>query len=80
MSIESVAAILLRGAWGTLSGPSGIYAALAAKLPAQHAKISVLVLDYRVSGPETGLCTTDTVIAMDFLQNKYGASRFVIVG
>lgn len=76
---EKTAAILLSGAGGGLVGPSSIYLSIADKLASLDRGIPVLRLDYRYPA-RTKYCVPDVVAAMNYLQNGYAVSRFVLVG
>ena len=76
---EKTAAILLSGAGGGVVGPSGIYLPIADKLALLNKGIPVMRLDYRVPA-QNRYCVTDVKAAMDYLQNEYSVSRFVLTG
>lgn len=76
---EKTAAILLSGASGGVVGPSSIYLSIADKIASLKKGIPVMRLDYRYPA-RNGYCCRDVVKAMDYLQNGYGISRFVLVG
>ncbi|PYH40797.1 uncharacterized protein BP01DRAFT_408871 [Aspergillus saccharolyticus JOP 1030-1] len=76
--VDGAAVILISGAGGGVSGPSGIYPSLADKLSLRLA-IPVLRLDYREPA-RTKYCTADVLAAMDHLAQQYRSTRFVIVG
>ncbi|KAL4978171.1 Alpha/Beta hydrolase protein [Aspergillus desertorum] len=75
---RNAAVILISGAGGGVSGPSGIYPSLADKL-AILLGIPVMRLDYRVPA-RTEYCVPDVAAAMDHLHDHHGSSRFVVVG
>ncbi|KAL3433269.1 Alpha/Beta hydrolase protein [Aspergillus tetrazonus] len=72
------AVVLVSGAGGGVSGPSGIYPSLADKL-AILLGIHVVRLDYRVAA-RTDYCVPDIAATMDYLQDNHGSTRFVVVG
>lgn len=76
---ERTAAILLSGAGGGVVGPSGIYLSIADKLASLSKGIPVMRLDYRFPA-RNQYCVADVKAAMDYLQNKYSVSRFVLTG
>ena len=73
------AAILLSGASGGLVGRSGIYLSMADKLANLNCGIPVMRMDYRYPA-RNKYCVPDLVAAMDYLQNRYAVSRFVLGG
>lgn len=74
------AAILLSGAGGGVTGPSGMYLSLATKLPSlPQLPIKVLRLDYRYAA-RTGPCVEDAKAAMTYLGEHFAVDRFVLVG
>lgn len=75
----STAAILLSGAGGGISGPASMYLALGNKLPALHARIPVLRLDYRYPA-RTAPCVADTIAAINFLEEHSAIERVVLAG
>ncbi|RDW58572.1 uncharacterized protein DSM5745_11263 [Aspergillus mulundensis] len=75
---RNAAVILVSGAGGGVSGPSGIYPSLADKL-AILIGIPVVRLDYRVAA-RTEYCVPDIVATMNYLQEHYQSTRFVVVG
>ncbi|KAJ9662075.1 hypothetical protein H2198_001617 [Neophaeococcomyces mojaviensis] len=75
----NTAAILLSGAGGGVTGPSGMFLSLGAKLPALASRIPVLRLDYRYPA-RTKPCVADTQAAMTYLTENFGIQRFVLVG
>ncbi|KAL4876835.1 Alpha/Beta hydrolase protein [Aspergillus karnatakaensis] len=75
---KNAAVILVSGAGGGVSGPSGIYTSLADKL-ALLIGLPVVRLDYRVPA-RTEYCVPDIVATMDYLGEKYNSTRFVVVG
>jgi len=75
----STATILLSGAGGGVTGPSGMYLSLGAKLPALASRIPVLRLDYRYAA-RTKPCVADTKAAMTYLTENFGIQHFVLVG
>ncbi|KAI9376154.1 Alpha/Beta hydrolase protein [Aspergillus egyptiacus] len=75
---KRAAVILISGAGGGVSGPSGIYPSLADKL-ALILGIPVIRLDYRAPA-RTNYCVPDVVAAMDYLEAHHQSKRFVIVG
>ena len=76
---EKTAAILLSGAGGGLVGPSSVYLSIADKVASLNRGIPVLRLDYRYPA-RNKYCVPDVVAAMNYLQNGYAVSRFVLVG
>ncbi|KAL2834574.1 Alpha/Beta hydrolase protein [Aspergillus pseudoustus] len=76
--VNSAAVVLISGAGGGVSGPSGIYPSLADKL-ALLLGIPVVRLDYRVPA-QTQYCVPDVVAAMDYLEEKFQSTNFVVVG
>lgn len=76
---EKTAAILLSGAGGGLVGPSSIYLSIADKVASLNRGIPILRLDYRYPA-RNKYCVPDVVAAMNYLQNGYAVSRFVLVG
>lgn len=76
---EKTAAILLSGASGGVVGPSSIYLSIADKIASLKKGIPVMRLDYRYPA-RNAYCCHDVEKAMDYLQNGYGISRFVLVG
>lgn len=74
-----VAAILLSGAGGGLTGPSGIYLSLACKLATLGEGMPSLRLDYRFPAYNR-YCVEDVRAAMAFLRDMYGIERFILVG
>ncbi|TKX25493.1 hypothetical protein C1H76_2143 [Elsinoe australis] len=76
---EKTAAILLSGAGGGVVGPSSIYLSMADKLACLRKGIPVLRMDYRYPA-RNKYCVPDVLAAMDYLQNGWGVSRFVLVG
>lgn len=75
----TTAAILLSGAGGGVTGPSGIYLSMADKLAALDAAIPTFRLDYRFPARNT-LCCADVLAGMEYLEAGFGISRFVLVG
>ena len=76
---QSTAAILLSGAGGGVSGPSGIYLSMADKLASLQNGLPVLRMDYRIPA-RNKYCVTDVLAAMDYLSAQYSVNRFVLVG
>ncbi|RAL15904.1 uncharacterized protein BO97DRAFT_403120 [Aspergillus homomorphus CBS 101889] len=76
--VHGAAVILISGAGGGVSGPSGIYPSLADKLTTLLS-IPVIRLDYREPA-RTQYCTADVIAAMDYLGQQYQSRRFVVVG
>lgn len=78
---HGTAAILLSGAGGGVTGPSGIYLSLADKLASlPHLSIPVLRMDYRYPA-RNQYCTQDVLSAMDYLHTTLPSiNRFVLVG
>lgn len=76
---KRTAAILLSGAGGGVVGPSGIYLSIADKLASLNKAIPVMRLDYRFPA-RNQYCVSDVKAAMEYLQNKYSVSRFVLTG
>lgn len=75
----TTAAILLSGAGGGVTGPSGIYLSMADKLAALDAAIPALRMDYRFPARNSPCCK-DVLAAMDYLESAFGIARFVLVG
>ncbi|KAL4863468.1 hypothetical protein BDV12DRAFT_26881 [Aspergillus spectabilis] len=75
---KNAAVILISGAGGGVSGPSGIYPSLADKL-AILIGLPVVRLDYRVPA-QTEYCTPDIVATMDYMKKYYESTRFVVIG
>lgn len=75
----STAAILLSGAGGGVTGPSGIYLSMADKLAALDAAIPTLRMDYRYPA-RNAPCCRDVLAGMEYLETAFGISRFVLVG
>lgn len=73
----AAAAVLVSGAGGGVSGPTGIWMSLAARLA--DAGVPTLRLDYRQPA-KTDPCVRDILAAMAELNKRYGASRFGLVG
>ena len=73
------AAILLSGAGGGVVGPSSIYISIAEKLASLNKGLPVMRLDYRYPA-RNKYCVSDVQAAMNFLENSYAVSRFVLVG
>ncbi|RKU41550.1 hypothetical protein DL546_002006 [Coniochaeta pulveracea] len=78
-SHHQTAAILLSGAGGGVVGPSSIYLSLACKLASLPVGIPTLRLDYRYPARNKPCCN-DVLAAMQYLQDMYSLSRFVLVG
>ncbi|KAJ9101709.1 hypothetical protein QFC21_003047 [Naganishia friedmannii] len=79
---SKTAVILLSGAGGGVTGPSGIYLSIADKLSSiAHLAIPALRLDYRYPA-RNKYCCADVMAAMDHLTAAYPdhISRFVLVG
>ena len=76
---EKTAAVLLSGAGGGLLGPSSIYLSIAEKLASLNKGIPVMRLDYRHPA-RNKYCVSDVQAAMQYLENGYAVSRFVLVG
>lgn len=76
---EKTAAILLSGAGGGVVGPSSIYLSIAEKLASLNKGIPVMRLDYRYPA-RNKYCVSDVQAAMQYLENGYAVSRFVLVG
>ncbi|KAL4789503.1 Alpha/Beta hydrolase protein [Aspergillus venezuelensis] len=76
--VKNAAVILISGAGGGVSGPSGIYPSLADKL-ALLISIPVVRLDYRVAA-RTEYCVPDVVATMNYLEQNYQSKQFVVVG
>jgi len=72
------AVILLSGAGGGISGPSGMYPSLALKLSSLLA-IPTLRLDYRYPA-RTRSCVQVVLSGMQYLTDHLGTNRFVLVG
>ncbi|KAL4784145.1 Alpha/Beta hydrolase protein [Aspergillus varians] len=76
--VRNAAIVLISGAGGGVSGPSGIYPSLADKL-AILIGVPVVRLAYRV--PERiDLCVPDVIATMDYLERSLQSTRFVIIG
>lgn len=74
-----VGVILLSGAGGGVSGPSGMYLSLATKLPClPQAPMKVLRLDYRFPA-RTKTCVEDVKAAMEYM-SILGVDQFILVG
>lgn len=80
-SRHGTAAILVSGAGGGVTGPSGIYVSLADKLASlPHLSIPVLRMDYRYPA-RNQYCTQDVLSAMSHLQTTLPSiNHFVLVG
>ena len=76
---EKTAAILVSGAGGGVVGPSSIYLSIAEKLASLNKGIPVMRLDYRYPA-RNKYCVSDVQAAMQYLENGYAVSRFVLVG
>ena len=76
---STTAAILLSGAGGGTSGPSGMYLSIADKLASSQAQIPTLRLDYRLPA-RTEPCVQDVVAAMAYLEDRCRSSCFILVG
>ncbi|KAK3698048.1 hypothetical protein LTR37_017164 [Vermiconidia calcicola] len=76
---EKTGAILLSGAGGGVVGPSSIYLSIADKVASLKRGLPVLRLDYRYPA-RNQYCVSDVVAAMDYMQNGFAVSRFVLVG
>ncbi|EXJ61016.1 hypothetical protein A1O7_05169 [Cladophialophora yegresii CBS 114405] len=75
----SAAALLLSGAGGGVSGPSGIYVSIGDKLSSLRRGIPVLRLDYRYPA-DNNPCVEDVTSAMGYLDGKYSIRSYVLVG
>ncbi|KAJ5626128.1 hypothetical protein N7510_002437 [Penicillium lagena] len=75
---RGAAVVLVSGAGGGVSGPSGIYPSLADKL-ALLLSVPCIRLDYR-SPAQTEYCVSDMRASFDYLRDQYTSSRFVVVG
>jgi hypothetical protein len=73
------AAVLLSGAGGGVVGPSSIYLSMGDKLASLSTAIPTLRLDYRYPA-QNKYCVRDVLASMDFLEQTYGLSRFVLIG
>ena len=73
------AAILLSGASGGLVGPSSMYLSIADKITSLTSGIPVLRLDYRYPA-RNKYCVADVRGAMQYLEDNYAVSHFVLVG
>ena len=73
------ATILLSGALGGLVGPSSVYLSIADKIASLISGIPVLRLDYRYPA-RNKYCVTDVRGAVQYLEDNYVVSRFVLVG
>eukprot|EP00742_Colponemidia_sp_Colp-10_P015893 GILJ01018174.1.p1 GENE.GILJ01018174.1~~GILJ01018174.1.p1 ORF type:complete len:224 (-),score=35.96 GILJ01018174.1:140-811(-) len=71
------AAILVSGAGGGLSGPSGVYQPLAKRL--QQSGIAALRLDYRFPNHLTE-CVEDVMSAIEDLRKEHDVQKVVLVG
>ncbi|WWC88942.1 uncharacterized protein L201_003857 [Kwoniella dendrophila CBS 6074] len=82
-SISTVGVILLSGAGGGVTGPSGIYLSIADKLASlpDGQAIPTLRMDYRYPA-RNKYCVSDVFAPMDWLQieSKLDINRFVLVG
>ncbi|RMJ24091.1 hypothetical protein PHISP_05049 [Aspergillus sp. HF37] len=78
LQAQGAAVVLVSGAGGGVSGPSGIYPSLADKL-ALLISIPCIRLDYRHPA-QTDYCTADIAASLDYLWQQYNSTRFVIVG
>ncbi|KAL4804170.1 Alpha/Beta hydrolase protein [Aspergillus unguis] len=76
--VNGAAVILVSGAGGGVSGPSGIYPSLADKL-ALLIGVPVIRLDYRVPA-STEYCVPDMIATMNHLEQRFGSSQFFVVG
>ncbi|KAJ9122668.1 hypothetical protein QFC24_004096 [Naganishia onofrii] len=79
---HKTAVILLSGAGGGVTGPSGIYLSVADKISSiAHLAIPALRLDYRYPA-RNKYCCADVLAAMNHLTTTYPGqiSRFVLVG
>jgi len=72
------AVVMISGAGGGVSGPSGIYPSLADKL-AMTLRIPSIRLDYRKPA-HTSYCTADTVAALDYLSEQFSTRHYVLIG
>ncbi|KAF7180894.1 hypothetical protein CNMCM7691_000023 [Aspergillus felis] len=72
------AVVLVSGAGGGVSGPSGIYASLGDKL-ALLLGIPCIRLDYRRPA-RTEYCSADIVASFTYLRKHFNSSSFVLVG
>jgi hypothetical protein len=75
----AAAALLLSGAGGGVSGPSGMYVSIGDKLSSLRRAIPVLRLDYRYPA-QNNPCVEDVTSAMGYLEEKYSIRRYVLVG
>ncbi|KEF54895.1 uncharacterized protein A1O9_09338 [Exophiala aquamarina CBS 119918] len=75
----AAAAILCSGAGGGVAGPCGSYITIGDKLATLNHGVPVLRVDYRYPA-DTKPCSEDVVAAMDYLENTYSISKFVLVG
>ena len=73
------AAVLLSGAGGGVTGPSGIYVSMGSKLASLKRGVPVLRMDYRYPARDRPCCQ-DVISAMDYLQEHYPLTKFVLVG
>ncbi|KAI7485069.1 hypothetical protein KC351_g4094 [Hortaea werneckii] len=76
---EKTAAILVSSSEGGVLGPSSVYLSIADKLASLNRGIPVLRLDHRFPA-RTKYCVADVLAAMNYLENGYAVSRFVLVG
>ncbi|KAJ5157826.1 uncharacterized protein N7482_008926 [Penicillium canariense] len=72
------AVVLVSGAGGGVSGPAGIYPSLADKI-ALLLSVPCVRLDYREPA-QTEYCVADMRASFDYLADRFGATRFVVVG
>ena len=73
------AAILVSGAGGGVTGPSGIYLSLGCKLATLGTGVPTLRLDYRYPA-RNRYCVNDVLAAMSYLEHAHGLTSFVLVG
>ena len=73
------AAVLLSGAGGGVTGPSGIYVSIGKKLSSLQRGIPILRLDYRHPAHNSS-CNQDVISAMEYLEKKHPICKFVLVG
>ena len=76
---NKAALILLSGADGGMDGPSSLYPSLAAKMANRSGGLPVMRLDYRYPA-QMKYCIQDVLAGMEYLENRYSISRFVLVG
>lgn len=76
---RKTAAILVADASGDTDGPSSMYTSLADKLGSLRHGMPVLRMGNRVPACKES-CVADVLAAMEYLQQRFAVSRFVLVG